>query len=133
VAAAGIPEMICATPDEYVQRAIALQRDRKSLAAVKESLQRQRETSVLRDMNGLAQRLEELFWHMQGEAERGETPVPDLTNLDLYYEIGAELVLANIEFEDNAAYRKRYSEKLAQWNDFAPLLRDSRLWSGQTA
>ncbi|TCR91963.1 glycosyl transferase [Rhizobium sp. BK376] len=133
VAAAGIPEMICATPEEYVQRAIALHRDRKSLAAVKESLLRQRETSVLRDMNALAHRLEELFWQMQGEAERGETPVPDLTNLDLYYEIGAELVLANMEFEDNAAYRKRYSEKLAQWNDFAPLARDSRLWNGQTA
>jgi hypothetical protein len=54
--------------------------------------------------------------------------VPDLRNLDVYYEIGAELVLANVEFEDDRAYRQRYLEKLAQWHDYAPLPSDSRLW-----
>jgi hypothetical protein len=78
---------------------------------------------------GLARRLEELFWHMQGEAERGETPVPDLTNLDVYYEVGAELLQANLPFEDEEAYRRRYVEKLAQWHEFSPLPYDTRLWS----
>ena len=128
VAAAGIPEMICATPDEYVARAIGFERDRASLAAVRASLERQRETSVLRDIPGLARRLEELFWQMQGESERGETPVPDLRNLDVYYEIGAEIVLEDIEYEDEAAYRQRYREKLALWHDFAPIPYDHRLW-----
>jgi hypothetical protein len=70
---------------------------------------------------------------MQGEIERGETPVPDLRNLDVYYEIGAEIVLENVEFEDELAYRKRYLEKLAQWNDYAPLARDSRLLKEPTS
>lgn len=133
VASAGIPEMICATPEEYVERAVAFAADRKSLEAVRESLARQRETCVLRDMPGLARRLEELFWQMQGEAERGETPVPDLRNLDVYYEIGAELIQANVEFEDDAAYRRRYVEKLAQWHDFSPLPHDTRLWPAPAA
>ena len=128
VAAAGIPEMICASPEAYVERAIAFARDRESLVAVRASLAGQREASVLRDIPALIRRLEALFRQMQGEAERGETPVPDLTNLDVYYEIGAELLQANIEFEDEAAYRRRYREKLAEWHDFAPLPHDTRLW-----
>ncbi len=36
---------------------------------------------------------------MQEEAERGETPVPDLRNLDVYYEVGAELVQANLVYQ----------------------------------
>ena len=128
VSAAGIGELICATPEEYVQRAIALAGDRKALAALREKLAQNRETCVLRDMHGLARRLEELFWHMQSEAERGETPVPDLVNLDVYYEIGAELVQEIAEFESEDAYRRRYAERLARWNDFSPLPADTRLW-----
>jgi predicted O-linked N-acetylglucosamine transferase (SPINDLY family) len=128
IAAAGVPELACATPEEYVQRAIAFAGNRKSLAAIRESLLRQRETSVLRDMPATVRRLEQLFWQMQGECERGETPVPDLRNLDVYYEIGAEIVRENVEFEDDDAYRRRYLEKLTRWHDYAPLPRDSRLW-----
>lgn len=65
---------------------------------------------------------------MQGEAERGETPVPDLRNLDIYYEIGASIVLENVEFRSERDYHQRYFEKLVEWNDYAPLERDSRLW-----
>lgn len=71
------------------------------------SLKDKREGSAPRDIPGLARRLEELFWQMQGEAERGETPTPDLNNLDAYYEIGAELVQTLDEFEDDASYRRR--------------------------
>jgi predicted O-linked N-acetylglucosamine transferase (SPINDLY family) len=132
VSAAGVPELICSDPDEYVRRAIAFANDRESLTAIRDSIQRQRETSPLRDIPALARRLEQLFWQMQDEAERGETPVPDLRNLDVYYEIGADIVLANAEFEDDRAYRRRYLEKLAQWHDYAPLERDSRLWAEPT-
>jgi hypothetical protein len=120
--------MICATPEEYVRRAIGYARDRNSLLAIRQSLQNQRETSVLRDIPGLARRLEELYWQMQAECERGETPVPDLRNLDLYYEIGAELVLENVEIEDSQSYRSRYLRKLEQWHDYAPIPHDRRLW-----
>lgn len=128
VVAAGIPEMICATPDDYVARAIGFAKDRQSLAAVRASLQAQRETSALRDIPGLARRLEELFWQMQGECERGEAPVPDLRNLELYYEVGADLVLEGIEFEDRETYLARYRAKLAHFNEYAAIPHDNRLW-----
>ena len=128
VAAAGTPEMICATPAEYTARAIAFASDRRSLDAVRTSLREQRETCALRDIPALASRLEELYWQMQDEAECGETPVPDLRNLDAYYEVGAELVLVDAGFEDDRAYRARYREGLAKWNDHEPLRPDSRLW-----
>jgi len=128
VNAAGVPEMLCSSPDDYVARAIGFERDRTSLLKVRKSIAQQRETSTLRDIPGLAKRLEELFWQMQGECERGETPVPDLSNLDIYYEVGAEVVLENIEFEDEESYRNRYLKKLAQWHDYAPIPYDNRLW-----
>ncbi|MDO1582212.1 O-linked N-acetylglucosamine transferase family protein [Rhizobium oryzicola] len=129
VHSAGVPELICNTADEYVNLAVNLERDRQSLKTIRESIQRQRETCALRDMPGLARRLEELYWQMQGECERGETPAPDLTNLDLYYEIGAELVAAGPENEDESSYRARYRAKLAEWDAISPLPRDARLWN----
>lgn len=129
VAAAGIPELICTGPDEYIRRAIAFANDRGSLTKIRASLQEQRETSILRDIPALARRLEYLFWQMQGEAERGETPVPDLRNLDVYYEVGAELLEHPNEFESDADYRQRYLGKLTKWHDYAPIPSDPRLWT----
>lgn len=130
VSAAGIPELICDGPEDYVQKAIAFARDPASLATIRASLQAQRDTCVLRDTDRLVRRLEELFWQMQGEAERGETPVPDLRNLGLYYEVGAELAAADIEFESEHAYRQRYLEQLKLLDEHAPLTSDARLWTG---
>jgi predicted O-linked N-acetylglucosamine transferase (SPINDLY family) len=133
VVAAGIPELVCSSPNDYVAKAITYARNPAALKVVRQSLQDQREGSVLRDIPALVRRLEELFWQMQGECERGETPVPDLTNLDVYYEIGAELMLENTDWQDEGAYRQRYLDKLSRWNDFSPLPRDSRLWAGPSA
>lgn len=55
--------------------------------------------------------------------------MPDLRNLDIYYEIGANIVLENVEFAGERDYRQRYLEKLVEWNDRAPLERDARLWN----
>lgn len=133
VAAAGIPDLICTDPEDYVEKAIGFAKDPASLGRVKQALKDARETSVLRDIPGLARRLEELFWQMQAECERGETPVPDLRNLDVYYDIGAELVLENMTFTDDAAYRQRYREKLSEWHDFSPIPQDNRLWTAPDA
>ncbi|MCF3642566.1 glycosyl transferase [Rhizobium sp. TRM95111] len=133
VAAAGVPELICDGPEQYVEKAIGFARDPESLATVRANLQAKRDTSVLRDIPALARRLEELFWQMQAAGERGETPVPDLRNLDLYYEIGADLVRNNSEYCDEPAYRQRYQKALAAWNDYAPIAPDIRLWNAATA
>jgi predicted O-linked N-acetylglucosamine transferase (SPINDLY family) len=128
VAAAGLEGLICHTPEEYVQRAIAFGREPLSLVRYREQLRLRRELSVLRDIPALAHRLEELFWQMQSECERGATPIPDLTNLDIYYEIGAELDLENIELLDERSYRSLYLERLAKWNACAAIPSDDRLW-----
>ncbi len=133
VAAAGVRETICADPEHYLDTAIALAKDRERLAGIRQALAAAREASVLRDIPALARRLEELFWQIQDECERGETPVPDLRNLDVYYEIGTELVHENTAFSQDAAYRRRYFEKLAEWHDFSPLQHDGRLWTEATA
>jgi hypothetical protein len=130
VSAAGVPELICTGPEDYVGKAIAFAKNPESLAAIRQSLQDQRETCALRDMDGLVRRLDELFWQMQGEAERGETPVPDLCNLNVYYEVGAELAAAGIEFESEQAYRQRYLDQLKLMDEHAPLTSDARLWKG---
>ncbi|MGI2034707.1 glycosyl transferase [Rhizobium panacihumi] len=133
ITAAGIPEMACATPEDYVTRAIGYFDDRTALAKVRISLQQQREPSVLRDIPALARRLEELFWQMQDEAERGETPVPDLVNLDTYYEIGAEIAEQIAEFESDTDYHRRYQEALSRWDSFSHMPFDRRLWPAPTA
>ena len=90
-------------------------RDPAALAQIRNSIQAQRETCALRDIPRLVRRLEELYWQMQGERERGETPVPDLSNMEMYYEIGTDVVLAEVEFEDEAAYRKRYQDRAIEF------------------
>jgi predicted O-linked N-acetylglucosamine transferase (SPINDLY family) len=128
VHAAGVPELICEDPESYVRKAIGFARDPASLKTIRDALQARRETSILRDIPGLARRLEEIFWQMQGECERGETPIPDLGNLDVYYEIGADLVQAHTAFFDEASYRQHYRDRLTEWDDHAPIARDTRLW-----
>jgi hypothetical protein len=128
VAAAGLDDLICATPEDYVRRAIAFGSDRARLAPYRERLLRERDGSVLRDIPALTRSLEEAFWRMQVECEHGAAPVPDLANLDIYYEIGTELNAKPIEFMDAGAYRALYLERLARWNDFSPIAPDRRLW-----
>jgi predicted O-linked N-acetylglucosamine transferase (SPINDLY family) len=133
VAAAGVPELICSDPQSYIDKAVGFAKIPRSLAKVREILQAKRETSALRDIPALARRLEELFWQMQAESERGKTPVPDLNNLDIYYDIGTELVQENTGFLDHQAYRRAYHDKLAAWHDYAPLPHDRRLWLQEDA
>jgi predicted O-linked N-acetylglucosamine transferase (SPINDLY family) len=128
VSAAGLADLVCATPEEFVARAIAFGRNPVSLAPYRERLNRARETSVLRDIPALTRSLEDAFWQMQSEAERGATPVPDLTNLDVYGEIGAALDLENVELLDDRAYLALYADRLAKWDAFSPLPADRRLW-----
>lgn len=128
VAAAGIADFVCTDPEDYVAKAIALAREPRRLKSVRDTLAARRETSVLRDIPGLARRLEDLYWQMQETAEAGRTPVPDLSNLDLYYEIGADLVHEHAAYRDEAAYRARYGEKLAELDAYSPVPPDRRLW-----
>lgn len=133
VAATGVSELICNGPDDYVAKAIAYANAPETLKRVRDKLHANRETSALRDIPALARRLEELFWQMQAEAERGETPVPDFTNMDVYYDIGTDLVMENLEYVDEQAYRARYLQRLREWHHYSAIPTDKRLWTTEAA
>ena len=130
VRAAGVDELVCATHEEYVARAIELGRDREKLAVIKSKLISGRDTCLLFDTPQLVQHLEELYRKMWSDFKRGELPVPDLRNLEIYHEVGLGLDLENIEMLTDGAYRALYQAKLADWNDVYPIQADARLWSG---
>ena len=128
VRAAGLEEMVVASPEDYVLRAIELGRDRPQLAQIRQRLIDGRDHCLLFDMPLLVRNLEGLYRQMRDEVIRGERPKPDLRNLDLYHEIGLEEDLGAIELLSDAAYRSLYRSRLADRDAVAPLSPDARLW-----
>ncbi|SDR56924.1 Predicted O-linked N-acetylglucosamine transferase, SPINDLY family [Rhizobiales bacterium GAS113] len=128
VRAAGIAEMVCATPDAYVARAIELGRDRKSLAAIKDKLVAGRDSCLLFDTPLVVRGLEDLYRQMWADFQGGRLPVPDLSNLEIYNEIGLELDLENTELLSDDAYRALYRDRLADRHSIYPIRPDGRLW-----
>jgi predicted O-linked N-acetylglucosamine transferase (SPINDLY family) len=128
VKAAGLDELICASPEEYVARAIALGNDPALLADLKRKLAERRESCTLFDTGGLVRSLEQLFARMWQDYLEGRLPAPDLTNLDLYHEIGCDLDHEGTEFLTLADYESLYRRSLAARSGLYPLPHDKRLW-----
>lgn len=134
VRAAGLPEMVCDSPEAFVQRAIQLAREPATIADLKARLQAGRATCDLFDMDKLAACLEALYAGIAGDHQRGERPIPDLANLDAYLK-------AAVEFDHDAEemlaarpdYTARYLEKLASRHRGRPIRPDARLWSEAAA
>jgi hypothetical protein len=57
-------------------------------------------------------------------------PVPDLTNLELYAEIGREEVHELIDGLSDAQYEDQYRRGIAYRHALSPVPPDWRLWSG---
>lgn len=70
---------------------------------------------------------------MQGEAERGGNTGTGSQQPRRLLQRSAPSGTFSGKFEDDASYRRRYREKLAQWNDYAPLAIDTRLWTEPAA
>jgi len=128
VRAAGLDDLVCESFDDYVTKAITIGRRPDLASEYRERLRGNRDASVLRDMNCATRRLEELFFEMQDARVANALPVPDLTNLGVYYEIGADMDLERMNELDDAVYMETYREKLAEWDRHSPLPPDSRLW-----
>ena len=64
VRSAGLPELICETAEDYVERAVALAADRPAVAALKAKLEANRATCDLFNMDKLVARLEALYLEM---------------------------------------------------------------------
>jgi predicted O-linked N-acetylglucosamine transferase (SPINDLY family) len=131
VRSAGLPELICETGEDFVERAVALGSDPPAVHALKARLEAERATCVLFDMELLAARLEDLYAHMAAEHQAGRTPQPNLVNLDAYHRAGTEEDHEAQEMRAAPDYHGLYRTKLARRHRQRPLPADGRLWDGQ--
>ncbi len=128
---AGMPELVCTTPEEFVSRAIELATTgRAQLAGYRKRILANRDTSALFDVAKLSRGLEGLYRQMRDEYLAGEMPDPRLSNLDSYFEIG---VTQDHEAREMAAlldYEGFYRSLLARRHLQQPMDADGRLWNG---
>jgi predicted O-linked N-acetylglucosamine transferase (SPINDLY family) len=129
VAAAGVGELICEDRDDYIARAIAIGRDPEHLNSLKRRLREGRSESPLFDTPRLTRELEGAFRSMWRDFLAGERPIPNLTNLEVYQEIG--LRLSEREGESGEAYLATYARELARRHHRNPLPADGRAWGGK--
>jgi predicted O-linked N-acetylglucosamine transferase (SPINDLY family) len=128
VTAAGLPELVFSTPDEYVAAAVALGHDPAARAELKRRLRGLRDSCVLFDTPLLARRLEALFQAMWRDAVAGLVPRPDLSNLEDYATIGRALDGDDREMLGVSDYRARVFAGLVERDEFCLLRPDDRLW-----
>ena len=128
VRAAGLPELVVHTGSDYVERAVNLATHAEMLAALRARLQSGRETCVLFDMDGLVKKLEALFHEMVARHGRGATPQPDLSNLNVYRQIGLARFAAGDAEVSDTAFRDDYISGLRQRHRMRPLRGHQRLW-----
>jgi predicted O-linked N-acetylglucosamine transferase (SPINDLY family) len=133
VRAAGTPELICDSAEDYVRKAIELGNDRKKLAEIKGRLAAGRDSCTLFDTPALIADLEDLYRQMWDEFMAGNLPQPDLRNIETYHEIGCGEDLANIETLSDEAYRALYHRRLSERDRAYPIPPDSRLWPAGSA
>ena len=128
VRAAGLPELVCANPDNYVALAIALGTIPDRMAEIRNRLIAGRDTCMLFDTPLLARHLEALYCEMHDACRDGRLPRPDLTNLELYHEVGAQLESDIVNSLSDVAYREIYHERLADIDSVFPIRPDVRVW-----
>ena len=133
VRAAGLPEMICETAETYVERAAALAANPAEAQALKAKLGASRGTCDLFNMDLLAEKLEGLYLQMCEAHQNGLRIQPDLTNLDLYYAVGAAEDHDAVEFRAIEDYRAIYRAGIAKRSRTRPVPPDNRIWSAEDA
>jgi predicted O-linked N-acetylglucosamine transferase (SPINDLY family) len=129
VRSAGVEELICNSPEEYVSKAVELGVNIGKLAQIKEKILCNKSTCVLFDMPLLVRSLEGLYDQMWDDFSKGNLHKPDLYNLDIYHEIGTEIDHDSIDFSTLREYTETYRTHLACTDSFSPVKPDQRLWS----
>lgn len=127
VRAAGLPELVCETAEDFVASAIRLAGDPAALAALRARLAEGREHSVLFDTPLLVRSLEALYREMDADRLAGRLPVPDLAGLETYYEIGIDLDHETEETQTRADYVAWWRGHLAARHAWRPIPPDGRL------
>ncbi|SHL97574.1 O-linked N-acetylglucosamine transferase, SPINDLY family protein [Roseibium suaedae] len=113
VDAAGLPDLICETPDQYVQQAVALGRDRSALDRLKQQLRENRSSCRLFDTPGLVKGLETLYAQMWGECLDGRLPQPDLADLEALMDVAARMDHEGKDMLSEPDYRGLWARQLA--------------------
>ncbi|BBE71301.1 tetratricopeptide repeat protein [Oharaeibacter diazotrophicus] len=126
VTAAGLPDLVAGTAEGFVDKAVALGRDPAALAALKARLAENRDTCTLFDMPGLVRALEGLYGEMWADFRAGALPEPDLSNMDVYLEVGIEPDHEAIEVQTIADYEGWWRERLERRNRVRPFPHDRR-------
>lgn len=129
---AGLPDMVCATPEEFVARAIHLAgKGRDELEAIKARLVANRDACTLFDVAKLSRCLEDLYRQMRDEYLSGRLHQPRLANLDAYFDIGVTQDHEAREMGALTDYEGFYIAQLARRHYHQPMDADGRLWSGE--
>jgi predicted O-linked N-acetylglucosamine transferase (SPINDLY family) len=129
VRSAGIPDLVCTSPDEYVRRAVELAHKPDQILAYKAKLVANRDSCTLFDTDKLTRSLEALYFQMCDDYWRGDLPKPDLTNLDAYFEAGITHDHDAVELCTVADYHGLYRSRLARLHLTRPIPPDNRIWS----
>jgi hypothetical protein len=127
VRSAGLPEMVASSAAEFVDRAVTLGRNPSMRRGLRDRLQTVRESSTLFDTPGLVRRLEELYQRMWKEFCCGDLPRPDLGNLDVYLDVGAQVNHEETEAQSVEDYHGWWRGRLAERDRFRPIPPDGRL------
>jgi len=127
VRAAGVPELVCTSAQEFVDRAVAFGKEPALLQPLCAKLRAGRDSSTLFNMPLLVGNLEKLYRQMWTEFENGALPRPNLANLDVYLEVGNQVNHEEVEVQTIADYHRWWLEKLARRHQFRPIDPDRRL------
>ena len=125
--AAGLPELVCASAGEFVNRAVEFGNNPALLQPFRERLQAGRNSCTLFDMPLLVRQLENLYRQMWDQFQKGDLPQPDLANLDVYLEVGCQVRHEEVEVQTLQDYHGWWREQLAVRHRSRPIPPDRRL------
>jgi predicted O-linked N-acetylglucosamine transferase (SPINDLY family) len=128
VRAAGLPELVCDSPEVYVDRAVELGTRPDMLLALRERLRAGRDRCTLFDTPLLVKQLEALYEQMWDDYLSGRLPEPDLINIAVYNAIGDEIDHETADVPNLETYERQYEIALAYRNSVSPIMPDRRLW-----
>jgi predicted O-linked N-acetylglucosamine transferase (SPINDLY family) len=128
VKSANLEELVVYTPEDYVRLAIELGLNKQKLLSYRQKLAENRDSCVLFNMPLLVSSLETLYAHMWEEFKAGRLPRADLSNLEIYNDIGVELDNNDVELLAVRNYNDLYLTKLTERDNFEAIRPDARLW-----
>ena len=130
VRSAGLPELVVDSAEAYVEKAVEIGSDREKAKALRATLEANRDSCVLFDMDLLTSKLEALYDEMIAEYQAGQRPRPDLTNLPTYLEIGLALDRDDREMQAEPDLDALYRAELSRRHQVKAIPADTRLWEG---